>query len=76
MQVTGDIFEVWYYVIEHFFYWKSKDKTLYTLNMCVMVSLGLLPVLVIPLRYFVVVAMWSITALNSPFTMAVFKSLV
>ena len=34
MATTGDSFEVQYYVLDNFFYWKSKEKTLYTLNLC------------------------------------------
>ena len=33
MSLTGDLFDFQYYIIENFFYWKSKERTLYMLNM-------------------------------------------
>lgn len=76
MQVTGDAFEVQYYLIEHFLYWKSKEKTLFTLNVCFIACLCMLPLIVIPLRYLIVAGMWGLTGLSSPFFMAVGKSLL
>lgn len=74
--MTGDAFEVQYYLIEHFLYWKSKEKTLFTLNLCFLAFLGMLPVIFIPLRYVAVAGMWGLASLSSPFFMAVFKSLL
>ena len=76
MQVTGDAFEVQYYVIEHFLYWKSKEKTLFTLNMCFFAILAMLPLIIIPLRYLIVAGMWGLTCSSSPFFMAIGKSLL
>jgi len=75
MQATGDTFEVQHYIVENFFYWKSKEKTLFTLNLCFIAFIGMLPLLVIPLRYLMVAGLWGVTSLSSPFFMAVFKSL-
>ena len=76
MQVGGDTFEVMYYVIEHFVFWKSKEKTLFTLNLCFLAFLGMLPIIVIPLRYLAVVGLWGLVSLSSPFCMAVAKSVI
>lgn len=67
MQLAGDSFEVLYYIIEHFLYWKSKEKTLFTLNLCFLAFLGMLPVILIPLRYLIVAGMWGLVSLSSPF---------
>lgn len=76
MQVAGDTFEVQYYIIDNFLYWKSKEKTLFTLNACFGAFIGMLPLIVIPLRYLIVAGMWFIVSLSSPFFLAVFKSLL
>lgn len=76
MQITGDSIEVQYYMLENFFYWHSKEKTLLTLNMCVLAFAGLVPVLLIPLRYFIVIGLWGAIAQNSPFCVAVGKSII
>ena len=76
MQVTGDSFEVQYYVLDNFFYWKSKEKTLYTLNLCLLGFFCALPVYIIPLRYVLTLGLWSLVAMNSPFWLAVGKALV
>lgn len=62
MQITGDSIEVQYNVLENFFYWHSKEKTLLTLNLCVASFFGLIPVWIIPLRYFIVIGLWAAIA--------------
>ena len=47
-----------------------------TLNLCVVLFLGLIPVLIIPLRYFIVIGLWGAIAQNSPFCVAVGKSII
>lgn len=76
MQVTGDSFEVIYHVLENFFYWQSKEKTLFTLNMLAFASVGAVPLMFLPFRYFVAIGLWGIVSLSSPFWCAVFKSLL
>lgn len=76
MKVTGEMTEVQYYILENFFYWHSKEKTLLTLNMCLIAFVALLPMLFIPARYFVVAGLWGIVSLSSPFCIAIGKSLI
>ena len=74
MQYTGDLFEVQYYILENFFYWNSKEKTLLTLNLCLVSFLALIPLWIIPLRYLVVIGLWLGVSVSSPFCVAVFRS--
>jgi hypothetical protein len=76
MRLHGDATEVQYYILENYFYWKNKEKTLYTLNLCVLAIFALIPLWIIPIRYIIVGGMWIGVASNSPFFMALFKSLV
>jgi hypothetical protein len=76
MQVTGDLFEVVYHVLENFFFWHSKEKTLFTLNILAGASLGAIPLMFIPFRYIIAAGLWGIVSLSSPFFCAVFKSLL
>jgi hypothetical protein len=76
MKVTGDTTEVQYYILENFFFWHSKEKTLLTLNMCLIAFIGLLPMLIIPVRYFIVAGLWGIVSLSSPLCIAISKSLI
>jgi hypothetical protein len=76
MQVGGDAFEVQYYIIEHFLFWKSKEKTLLTLNLCFLSFCCQLPLIFVPLRYLLVAGLWGLVSLSSPFCMAVAKSLI
>jgi hypothetical protein len=76
MQYTGDLFEVQYYILENFFFWKSKEKTLLTLNLCMIGFLGMIPLWIIPLRYLVVAGLWLTVSMSSPFCMAIFRSLL
>lgn len=71
MSMTGDLFDFQYYVIEQCLFWKSKEKTLLTLNTLLLAFLATLPILLVPLRYIIVVGMWGGMAVNSPFAMAV-----
>jgi hypothetical protein len=75
MQYTGDFFEVLYFALENFFFWKSKEKTLLTLNLCLVVFVGLIPLWIIPLRYLVVIGLWGSVSLSSPFWLAVGRSI-
>lgn len=74
MQVGGDTFEVLYYVLENYYFWKSKEKTLFAMNFWAMGFVGSLPILIIPLRYIIVAGLWGLVSLSSPFCMAVAKS--
>ena len=74
--MTGDGIEMQYYLMEHFVYWKSKEKTLFTLNICLLASLGSIPLVLIPIRYLMVAGLWGLTALSSPFFMAVGKAVL
>lgn len=76
MQYTGDFFEVLYYVFENFFFWKSKEKTLLTLNLCLIIFIALIPLWIIPLRYLVVAGLWLSVSLSSPFCVAVGRSIL
>ena len=76
MQHTGDMFEVQYYILENFFYWKSKEKTLLTLNLSLISFVALVPLWVIPLRYLIVAGLWLIVSLSSPFCVAVGRSIL
>lgn len=76
MQYTGDFFEVQYYILENFFYWKSKEKTLLTLNICLVITVALIPLWVIPLRYLVAIGLWLLVSLSSPFCVAVGRSIL
>lgn len=76
MSMTGDLFDFQYYVIEQCFFWKSKEKTLLTLNTMLMAFLATLPILLIPLRYIVVAGIWGGMAVNSPFAMAVGQAIL
>ena len=76
MQYTGDFFEVQYYILENFFYWKSKEKTLLTLNLCLISFVALVPLWIIPLRYLVVAGLWLLVSLSSPFCVAVGRSIL
>ena len=62
MKITGDSIEVQHNLLENFFYWHSKEKTLLTLNLCVLSFFGLLPIWLIPLRYFIVLGLWGAIA--------------
>lgn len=46
------------------------------LNCLLIASIGMLPILVIPLRYIFVAGLWGVVSLSSPFIMAVTKSLL
>mmetsp|Transcript_7459 Transcript_7459/g.12609 ORF Transcript_7459/g.12609 Transcript_7459/m.12609 type:complete len:500 (-) Transcript_7459:99-1598(-) len=76
MTFTGDSIEVQYYVLENFFYWKNKESTLFTLNACLLGVLGLVPLWLIPLRYFIVLGIWGGVGAQSPFFMAIARSLL
>lgn len=76
MQLTGDMIEMQHYVVENFFYWKSKEKTLLTLNLCLVKSLLLVPLMVIPVRYFIVLGLWGIVSLSSPFCVACGQAII
>lgn len=76
MSMTGDTIDFIYYLIENCLFWKSPEKTLMTLNGCLLVFLGMLPILVIPLRYLIVVGMWGAMAQNSPFLCALSASML
>ena len=76
MSLTGDVFDLQYYVIEQCLYWKSSEKTLLTLNFMFLGFLATLPLLLIPLRYIVVAGMWGAIASNSPFVMAVGQAIL
>jgi hypothetical protein len=71
MSLTGDIFDLQYYLIENCLYWKNSERTLLTLNTCLVAFLALLPVIFVPLRYLIVAGMWGAMSLSSPFFMAV-----
>ena len=68
--------EMQHYVVENFFYWKSKEKTLLTLNLCLVKSLLLVPLMVIPVRYFIVLGLWGIVSLSSPFCVACGQAII
>jgi hypothetical protein len=70
MGLTGDVFEVQYYIIENCFYWKSKEKTLLMLNLMLLAFFGTLPLIFIPIRYFVVLGLWGIVSMSSPYCVA------
>lgn len=74
MQVTGDMFEVQYYILDNFFFWKNKEKTLFTQNILLGVSFASLPVLFIPFRYIMLLGIWGAVGMNSPFFIAIAKS--
>jgi hypothetical protein len=76
MQFTGDFFEVQYYILENYFYWKSKEKTLLTMNLCLLAFFAMLPLWIIPLRYIVVLGLWLSVSLSSPFCVTVGRSIV
>jgi len=76
MQQIGDAIEVMFFIIENFIYWRSKEKTLFMMNVCFLVFGASIPMMLIPLRYLIVLAMWSYTATNSPFIMAITKSII
>lgn len=76
MTGTGDFFEIQYYLIEQCFYWKNKQKTLLMLNILLLTSFLALPLLIIPLRYFLVLGLWGAVSLSSPFCVAVRQGLV
>jgi hypothetical protein len=73
--VTSDSIEVQNYIIENYFFWKSKEKTLFTLNICLLSTLAFVPLWFVPIRYFIVLGLWSAAASNSPFLIAIVKSL-
>ena len=75
MSLTGDIFDLQYYLIENCIYWKSAERTLLTLNGCLMLFLGSLAVFVIPLRYIMVAGIWGSMSLSSPFVIAVIPAI-
>lgn len=62
--------------MENFFYWNSKEKTLLTLNVCAAGFFGLLPLLLIPLRYIIVIGLWLAVAAHSPCWLALGKALM
>jgi hypothetical protein len=76
MQVTGDLFEMTYYIIENFFFWHNKEKTLFTLNCLAGASVGAIPLMFLPFRYIMVIGLWGLVSLSSPFFSAVFKSIL
>ena len=76
MQVGGDTFEVLYYILDNFFYWKNKEKTLLTQNILFAVSIATIPLIFIPIRYIIVVGLWSAVGMNSPFFSALVKSFI
>lgn len=76
MKVISDAIEIMFYIVENFIYWKSKEKTLFMMNICFLVFGISIPLMLIPLRYLIVLAMWSFTATNSPFIMAITKSII
>ena len=71
MVVTGDSFEIQYYVLENFVFWKSKEKTLLTLNLMLIIFFAMIPMWFFPMRYFVAAGLWISVAYNSPFWRAV-----
>ena len=76
MTMTGDMFEVYYYVVENHFFWLSKEKTIFTLNLCLAAIAALVPLWIIPIRYMVVVGLWGLVASHSPFFVSVGRSLL
>jgi len=76
MKVISDAIEIMFYIVENFIYWRSKEKTLFMMNICFLVFGISIPLMLTPLRYLIVLAMWSFTATNSPFIMAITKSII
>ena len=76
MQLTGDVFEIVYYVIDHCFYWKTKEKTLIMLNSCLFGFFISLPLAVVPIRYIFVGALWTTVSLSSPFFIAMRQAFI
>lgn len=76
MSATGDVFEVQYYIIEQCFYWQNKQKTLLMLNILLLSFFLAIPLLFIPLRYFLVLGLWGTVSLSSPFCVALRQGLV
>ena len=75
MQVMGDLIDLQLYMVENFIYWRSKQKTLFTMNLMLVLSFASIPLLFIPTRYLVVLSLWAMAGLSSPFLLAVCKSL-
>ena len=76
MSISGDLFELQYYIIENFFYWKSKEKTLLTLNIMLLGFFGALPLFIVPIRYLVVMGLWLVVSLSSPFCVAIGQAII
>ena len=76
MQLTGDMFEVQYYILDNFFFWKNKEKTLLTQNILLGVSFASIPIIFIPFRFIILIGIWGAVGMNSPFFVAVLKSFI
>jgi hypothetical protein len=76
MSITGDMFEIQYYIIEHFFFWKSKELTLMNLNILLLSFFGALPLYIIPIRYLLVFGLWFTVSLSSPFCVALGQAIL
>ena len=68
--------EVQHYVLDNFIYWKNKEKTLFTLNICFAASAGLITLWFVSIRYLIVIGLWGVVSLSSPFFLALGKSMI
>ena len=62
MGLTGDMIDQQFSFMENFIFWKNKEKTLVTLNVCFFLVAAMIPLWIIPIRYFVVVGLWGAVA--------------
>ena len=76
MTIVSDAFEMQHYFLDNYFYWKSKEKTLFTLNICLIQVILLVPMMFFPIRYVVVLLLWGIVSLSSPFCVACGQAIV
>lgn len=76
MSITGDAFEMQHYILDNFFYWKNKEKTLLTLNVCLAQIILLVPLMFFPVRYVIILLLWGIVSLSSPFCVACGQAII
>lgn len=76
MQLSGEHIEDALTGFENYYFWKSKEKTLFACNFCLACFVLMLPLYVIPFRFVLVAGLWGLVSLSSPFCVAVFKALI
>lgn len=76
MQMTCEMLDGQCYFLQNYIFWDSKEKTLMTINLCVVACFGIIPVLFIPIRYFIVAGLWGLVSLSSPFCKAIGQAIL